>query len=160
MKVSIVISAVTLLAIAFITAGMLLSNTSLGLTAADREFMNRLQLVLSQSSGVARLSEVKSGDWAKVCVVVGYDRASRVAASELGVSSDAVQFLNSHDAVASDDLWGLVFLKNDNEVEYVQVHSGDFYPGDSTDCIDRDRAHLRVATVHNSHVKRIQLIKL
>lgn len=138
--------------------GYLSANTTLGLSDTDKQFGYALSRLLSSPGDAARVSDIKSDTWSTVCIITAYERPSRVAAKILNIPPSALRFIDSHDTLASDDLWGVVFLSPPNLVEYRRIHSRLFYAGDSTGCIPRAQAYLEVHAIPRSTKQMLFLI--
>ncbi len=93
---------------------------------ADAAFTRELKEYLVTPGDAVAAEVVNPKNWEQVCVVPPYVDASAVARDTLKVNSEDLVFIESQDGSVQDDMWGLVFLSNPNNVEYRKISVKDF----------------------------------
>lgn len=138
--------------------GFVFSNSELGLTKSDKAFIAQLEQHLKEPGDTVRVSDVHPGEWTLVCAITGYERPSRVVAAALLSDEKQLQFVDSHDYLASDDLWGFAFVTG-TTVEYRQVSSTAYYSGGSDGCARQGEALFSVEDIQKTEIDRLNLFK-
>ncbi len=132
----------------------LLSACFENISQADKEFQEKIKSSLLEDGDSVMVSDIHAGDWSEVCPVIGYERASQVASAAL---KSAVTITNTRDEVASDDVWGFLFLYPPNQAEYLRVN--EFYQNIKKGCVSKKVAQFVLVAIGKTRKLGLGLIE-
>jgi hypothetical protein len=142
-----------------------------GVTAQDKEFINKIKNHLKKEGDIVKVSDIYPGDWEYVCAneknrraedLIGHifldpsrqDNKDPILNLGIGDSEYAknVEVLNTKSTIANNLNWGIIFFYPPNKIQYFHIPNAIYYHAGGN-CTDKKNAFFELKTSQSPQKK-------